>query len=320
MARASSSVRRRPGGIDAWRRILPRLAEERLGLELAVLTVEDTETTLSGALAEYPEGSLLVSLESSGMACGLAIVDMQLLAALIEIQTTGRVSSSRREARPGTAADFELVAHIIDGWCAAMANAAGDGQRTLSCARLFPDSRAVLLGLDEGAFRETRLELELGGGRRTGVLRLIAPKQDKRGAAPDPAALRRTLLPLQANLHAVLCRVRMPLSRALALRAGEVIELGEVALRNISVEAPVGQVICRAHLGQSRGFRAVRILERTTEDEDEGVHPTVEGFDLTIGADSGVPQTEVHDVPSADAGDLPQLPDLPALLDAAPLD
>ncbi len=309
--RSAAGGSARIGGAEAWRRILPRVAEDGLGLELAVLSVEEGETSLTRALSGLDVDMLLLGLSRDGAVCGLAILDTAVLGALMEVQTTGRVSSSRRERRAGTSTDFALVSHVIDDWLAAVADALPDSGVALCCARLFPDARAVQLGLDDGAFRETRLELDFGGGRRTGVLRVLAPKDDTRRARGlDLSELRAALLPLPAQIDAVLCRVKVPLSRVMALEAGELLGLEGVSVRRIMLEAPLGHPVSRAHLGQSQGQRAVRILGPADADGPEGgpaqaLSPQPDRTEFDGQAPPGLPELDAP----ADAPGLPPLPD-----------
>jgi len=307
--RSQTAGTARLGVADVWRRVLPRVAEDELGLELSVLSVEEGETTLARALADRTDGSLLLGLSRSGTLCGIAVVDTEFLGALIEVQTTGRVSSSRREARAGTSTDFALLSHVIDSWIAATSEALAAGGAALRCARLFPDSRAVQLGLDDGAFREIRLELDFGGGRRTGLLSILAPKGDSQGAAgPDLVQLRETLLPLATHIDAVLCRVKLPLSRILDLEVGEVVDLEGVSVRKMTLEAPLGHRVSRAHLGQSRGFRAVRILGPSEDvDDDAGQSPSMALPFGQTGLDPEPPDPSLGDEPP----DLPPLSEPP---------
>ena len=309
--RSAAGGSARIGGADVWRRILPRVAEEGLGLELAVLSVEEGETSLTRTLADLQADLLLLGLARNGAVCGLAILDTALLGALMEVQTTGRVSSSRREKRAGTSTDFALVSHVIDGWLAAVAEMLPGGGVAPCCARLFPDARAVRLGLDDGAFRETRLELEFGGGRRTGVLRILAPRDDNRRARGlDLSDLRAALLPLPARIDAVLCRVNLPLSRVMALEVGELLDLEGASVRRIKLEAPLGHPVSRAHLGQSRGQRAVRILRPAEADGPEGrlaqaMSPQIDRMEFDGEAPPGLRELDAP----ADAPGLPPLPD-----------
>lgn len=306
---AAAAQRPRADGAEVWRRVLPRIAEDMLGLELGVVAVEVQETTLAAALGSAGDGDLLIGLGSSGAPSGLAIVDGAVRVSLIEIQTTGRVSSSGFEPRAGTAADFALLSHVLDGWNAALAAASPEGGTSPQCIRFFPDARAVMLGLDDGAFTETRLELDFGGGRRKGVLRLVLPKGGASSArGPDLVALKATLLPLPTEIDAVLCRVQVPLSRVLGLAAGDVVELGSASVRRITLEAPLGHVVSLAHLGQSRGFRAAKVRDRANDDAREAGE---EEFPVVPQGAPPIPSLEPPDLPApGGVDDLPALPEI----------
>jgi flagellar motor switch protein FliM len=263
-ARPPQARRVRDGASDLWRRLLPRLATDALGLELTVAGVSEQGMDLHAEL-EAGEGALLLLLEGAyGEPGGLAVVDAALMTALIEVQTTGRVTAARREPRVPTAVDAALVRHALDGWFAGLTEA-GEGQSWPLILGPVPDLRAALLKLEEGRWTETRVDLDLGGGKREGRLSLYLPlPQEVR--RDDPAALRTVVLPVETVLDAVVCRIRVPLQTVLSLAPGQLVPLPGVSVRRIGLEAPLGRVVAQVHLGQSRGFRAVRILPPDSED------------------------------------------------------
>lgn len=295
--RPASARRVRDGAGDIWRRVLPRVAADAMGLELAVSGFSERMLDIHGDLA-VEEGALLVLLtEDGGPPNGLAVVDPALVTGLIEVQTTGRISSGRRDPRRPTAVDAALAGHAIDGWLTGVAEARGEAR--WSTGALMPDLRAALLKLEEGQWSETRVDLDLGGGRRTGRLRLYrpVPLAAKAGPAP-PEAMQALLHPLETTLDAVLCRIRLPLGTVVSLAPGQVIPLPDVNLRCIRLEAPVGRLVAKVHLGQSRGCRAVRILP-------DGAQPSR-------------PEARRLDPEPAPRHILPDLPDLPGLDGAVP--
>lgn len=261
LRRKARPARTRPpqgGAADAWRRVLPRAAADGLGLELSVAGVAEREVDLHRDLAAE-EGALLLMLVEAGLPTGLAVLDEGLLAALIEVQTTGRVFSGRREPRPPTAVDAALARPAIDDWLAGVAEARGQGLWPRAGAAP-PDLRAALLKLEEGRWVETRVDLDLGGGRRTGRLRLFLPIRAPAPASAEAGSLAAAVLPVETSLEAVLARIRVPLGTVVALEPGQLLPLPGVSLRRIRLEAPLGRPVATVHLGQSRGFRAVRIL------------------------------------------------------------
>jgi flagellar motor switch protein FliM len=249
--------------------VLPRVAADDMGLELAVSGFEEREVDLHRDLTAE-EGALLLFLAENALPTGLAVVDPPLLAGLVEVQTTGRVSSGRRDPRRPTAVDAALSRPAIDGWLAGVAEARGDGAWPVTGAAP-PDLRAALLKLEEGAWTETRVDLDLGGGKRSGRLRLFrALEGDAHGGPERQEDLQAAVLPLETALEAVLCRVRVPLGTVATLEPGQLVPLPGVSLRRIRLEAPRGRPVATVHLGQSRGFRAVRILAEDHRDAGTG--------------------------------------------------
>lgn len=299
----------RDGSGDLWRRVLPRVAEDRLGLELSLAGCEDRECHLPGALA-VEDDSVLLALEVGGRQAGLVVVDAAARAALIEVQTTGKVGSGRMDPRPPTAVDATLVRHVLDDWLAAVWDARGEAVPPCT-GRPFRDLRAALLKLEEGAYRETRLDLDFGAGRRTGTVRLLLEVPGAATAVQEEASLRTVLTPVESAIEAVLGRVQVPLGVILNLAPGDVLPLDTLSVRRIRLEAPLGRLISAAHLGQSGGFRAVRILPAG----EAGGRPVAARPDP---APAGAPDTvdlpdALGPAPLADLPGLPPLPDLPAL-------
>lgn len=297
------------GSGDLWRRVLPRVAEDRLGLELSLIGCQDRECLLPDALA-VEDDAVLLALEAEGQQAGLAIVDTAARAALIEVQTTGKVGSGRIDPRPPTAVDAALLRHILDDWLAAFGDARGQPVPPFA-GRAFPDPRSAMLALEEGAYRETRLEIDFGGGKRTGVVRLLLAVPGAATSRSKDATLQAVLTPVESSMEAVLGRVRLPLGLMLDLAPGDVLPLDGLSVRHIRLEAPLGRVIAAAHLGQSGGFRAVRILppgeEKARPAPAKPDRPPVEPPDMVA----------LPEAPSApplpDLPDLPPLPELPAL-------
>jgi flagellar motor switch protein FliM len=314
--RPAPARRVRDAALDAWRRTVPRLAAEGIGLELVVAGVQEREMDLHAELS-VEEGALLLYLAGPfGNPAGLAVVDPGLLAGLIEVLTNGRVTSARREPRRATAVDAALAGHVIDGWLAGVAEARDDGS-WLATGEQPPDLRAALLKLEEGTWTETRVELDLGGGKRTGRLTLYHPAGAARHApAPKAGGLRPILMPVETVLEAVLCRVRVPLGTVTALAPGQLIPLPGVSLRRIALEAPRGRLIAEVHLGQSGGYRAVRVIDPEATEAVPAGAGRGDGAAMPSARPGAVPMAAVEQdllLPRADIGlpaGLPPLPDI----------
>lgn len=298
--RPAQTRRVQDGAGDIWRRILPRLAADAMGLELAVSGFAERTLDLHEDLSVEDGALLLLLVGHDGAPGGLAIVDPALLAALIEVQTTGSVTSGRRDPRRPTAVDAALSRHVIDGWMAGVAEASGDGYWPVTGAFL-PDLRTALLKLEEGRWTETRVDLDLGGGKRSGRLLVFRPVRQTQHRAAEPDGMCAMLMPVETALDAVLCRLRLPLGSVASLARGQLVPLPDVSLRRVRLEAPLGRLVAQVHLGQSRGFRAVRVLPAHAAD-GTGVEPR----------DTGVPERgiDVHDLlpgPASEGGEDPGL-------------
>jgi flagellar motor switch protein FliM len=308
MARKTPASRPRGGAGDIWRRVLPRLAADGIGLELTVAGVMEQTVDLHAELAPGDGALLLFLTDAFGGPGGLAVIDAALVAALVEVQTTGRVTSSRREPRPATAVDAALVRHALDAWLSGLADAGGE-MSAPSVHGQAPDVRAALLRLEEGRWTETQVDLDLGGGRRSGRLTLYVPLP-REARQDDPATLREVVLPVETVMDAVLCRVRLPLRSVLSLAPGQTVPLPGVSVRRITLEAPLGRAVAQVHLGQSRGFRAVRILPSEAGDEGTATSrsaPRPSGEDLLPDLAPGAPGPESAGLPPLPPAGLPDL-------------
>ncbi len=310
--KAKQAPARRPdgGAGEVWRRVLPRLAADGLGLELTVAGHAEQTVDLHAELG-HDDGALLLFLtDAYGGPGGLAVADAPLVSALVEVQTTGRVTSARRDPRRPTAVDAALVRHALDGWLSGLADARGE----ITAPSVFgqaPDVRTALLKLEEGRWTETQVDLDLGGGKRAGRLTLFLPlRQDARSDAP-PAGLRDVVLPVETVMEAVLCRVRLPLHAVLTFAPGQLVPLPGVSVRRIALEAPIGRAVAQVHLGQSRGFRAVRILPPDAKEDAAASHrpaPRPDGEHLFSHLAPGTPGLASPGLPSLPNTDLPPLP------------
>jgi flagellar motor switch protein FliM len=295
---------------DLWRRILPRLAADGLGLQLAVSGVTEQTVDLHAELAAEDGALLLFLADAYGGPGGLAVADAPLVTALVEVQTTGRVSSARRDPRRPTAVDAALVRHALDGWFAGLADARGEVTAPSVWGQA-PDVRAALLKLEEGRWTETQVDLDLGGGKRAGRLTLFVPLPAEVRRDTPPTGLSDVVLPVEAVMDAVLCRVRLPLQSVLTFAPGQAVPLPGVSVRRIALEAPMGRPVAQVHLGQSRGFRAVRILPPDAGRDAPAAHhpaPRPTGEDLLPHLASGTPNLAAPGLPPLPGADLPPLP------------
>ncbi len=118
------------------------------------------------------------------------------------------------------------------------------------------------MALPEGRYRALRMTLDLGAGGRQGLL-LLMLRLPEPPAAAVPAGEEATLAPrvleAEAPLRAVLHRFPLPLAEAEGWQPGQVVPLPGVSVGSVRIEAPAGERIGTARLGQVAGRRAIRI-------------------------------------------------------------
>lgn len=169
-----------------WRTILPRSADEALGLELSFKSFEEIRLPLPGVIDRIGENDLALGLHGPEKAMGLAIVDAQLLAGLIEVQTTGMVTSSALEDRTPTLTDAAMVGHVLDHWMRTFDKALGNALTEVpltgfKTGKHLETPRAAMLALDEGGYLALTMSLDLSDNAREAKLDLIFPIENLRG-------------------------------------------------------------------------------------------------------------------------------------------
>lgn len=306
-----------------WRRTLPRVSEKSLRLLAAIMGFEVTKVNLDDILEAWDDYALTILMVGPDEAHGIVQLDDALRTALVEVQTTGRVLSTKLDGRPGTPLDAALCDHVVNAWLEA---AAEDMPQFAgwTASRILRDNRAAKINLDDGDYDSTEIALSLGGGTRNGLMRLLLPHMVGAPAgvptdAPENKGAVQILgieTALRANLHST--RVRVGWLKD--LKVGDLMELPEGVLGMVSVETEDGQRLAGAKLGCVGELRALRL-----QDDVEMEAP---GAPKASFSASGAPSVDmpVADLPMASmpepepAGDLPPLGDLPDLPDLPPLE
>ncbi len=305
----------------ALRRALSRTADVQWGLALVTQNVGVEMLDQDGVIDGLGKHDLLLLLDGPDGALGMATVDRQVMTALLEVQTIQQVTQMPiEEDRPVTPTDAAMVAPLVDGALERMAESLQDSPLHFqisgySFGALIEDSRAAGLLLDAPVYRAFRADVDLALGRRKGRLSIILPERKvKRSAnaaqAGAPGPYEELLARVPARLDAVLTRITLPLSRAGALKPGDMLRLAPDALDRVEVVAGQGHLVAKGRLGQLNGSRAVRLTWPVVG--PPAAHP------VTAGGDAGFAGAE----PMADTGSdtaLPALPELPAMADPAPM-
>lgn len=280
---AETSVLRRMAGLRAdparvtgmtaeyaMRRAAAKSGEEALGISVGVRdVVADTHApeVLSKAL---PEQGLLMRLQGPGDSLGLAVACPQVVAAVIEAQTLGRVQTGAAPARRATRTDAALLGSFLTPILRELAEplsgrAGAPFVQGFTCGAAFLDARAAEMALYDTAYRCFSLRLDFDNGAKTGDLKLVFPFVQ----APQPASrllaenrqatMENAILGSATKLQAVLCRVKVPLADVAALAVGDCLTLAGATLDGVDMVGPDGTTVMRARLGRSGADRAIRL-------------------------------------------------------------
>ena len=249
----------------------------RLGFARAAATVCDLPLVVIGATQrractdEVPnyirEDWLLLLLDGSDGQIGALLFDPNSIAALIQHQTMGAVSGGATGDRAFTETDAAMVAPLVD----AMLQKAGELVQVAPDARCLTgysfgarseDARSLVLALEMDQYRVFELSLDFTGGIVQGTACLILPVPPEpvptKSSSSGPR-LYKAVGGASADLNAVICRVQVTLAELSEMTPGDVIPLTMGRFEKTELLAISGQRITTGQLGQSSGFRAVRL-------------------------------------------------------------
>ncbi len=256
----------------ALRLSLTKAADKVLGLAVTVSTVQQTALPQAGLREELSEPGLLVLLDGQGGRRGAMHLEIQMLSALIEVQTTGAVGPGEAPERPVTPTDAAMTAPVIDAMTGYfdeyLDNATEDHvARAWRFADRVEDARTLALSLEAPDYDLFRITAELGEAAKTGELRVILPREPEpsragaNGSEAEPSSsLRANALNAPAMLDAVLARLSLPLKEVCAFAPGIRLRIPAEALAETQLLAAGQHVVTAAKLGQVHGWRAVRLL------------------------------------------------------------
>ncbi|RME17007.1 MAG: FliM/FliN family flagellar motor switch protein [Alphaproteobacteria bacterium] len=249
-------------------RALARAAQDLAGLALRAKPPAERRCGLEDLVADVPEGALVALVARYG----LVVLDRHLVAAIVGMQTAGRIPSADTPPRAPTRTDAAMCADVIDGMLELLdSRLAGDSIPDAEMFRAFrfayhlPDAEAAGRELEPADYREIAFDLALGGAGHGARLRLAVPEprpdaRDVGEAAPSfHEALRAHVLESEARLTAVLARQTMTLAALEALAPGDVLPLPDGALDGVRLEDLAGELVATGRLGKSGGHRALRL-------------------------------------------------------------
>lgn len=253
---------------------LARAGDATAGLSINATDVTEDRVVLSVLDGDIAEHDLLAIAEGADSRFGLLVADPDLIAAVIEMQTIGRVLPSPAHPRPTTRTDAAMCADFFDLVLEGLERALTAAQLPVASlcngfrfALQLDDYRAAKMALPDIAYRRYRAVLDLGNGGKQGHLTLLLPfdatkppAAHRSGAGPEkPSETPPAILGARVELHAILHRVRMSLDNVSGLAPGMVITLTRDVLDTVELEDLTGQIRATCRLGQAAGQRALRI-------------------------------------------------------------
>jgi len=278
--------------VRALRLALARAADTLFDLPLVVATVEQRRVEAGEVVEALGTEGLFVLLDGAEGARAAMRLDPGVVAALIEVQTTGQIRPGEVRARAPTRTDAAMVAPLVDEMLAGFDQGMGESgaehaPQGFHFGDRVEDARALSLLLAMPAFEFFRLTVDLGPGLRSGRLDLLLPPapaaacapgaRSRDGAAhgaragtaaPDTEELAGVALAAPVVLDAVLARIALPLSDAMALETGQRLAVPVESLRRVRLVAAGGHVAAQGRLGRRDGWRALRLAGMAAEARD----------------------------------------------------
>ena len=278
-AEAARQGEGRPGPDKAWRLALARAARDRVKLALDVSRLTLDLRSLTEILELAPDRGLIAVLEGPMQALGVILLGPDVLAGMIEAQTTGVVTKAAAPERRPTRTDAAMAAGLIDGALEELERGLqgqddGDWAMGYRYASFLEDIRPLGLLLEDIPYRVLRAEVSLAFGAKSGTIFMALPAARPRSeatpveGAQGPAeaevfaqTLTAQIMAADSQLDGVLARVSLTLAQVVEFELGALVPLGAASLDRISLEGMDGRKLWEGRLGQNRGQRAVRLTE-----------------------------------------------------------
>lgn len=308
----------------ALRLAFAQAAEDGLDMALTVTTLEQTRVGTAGLTEGLSEMALLILLDGAGGARGAAIFDSQVVAALIEMQVTGKVRAGEAHARPYTRTDAAMMAPLLDaGLSGADALLAKEQEGYQPGQFRFgdkvEDARVLSLALQGREFDLFHMNVEIENGAKSGSIRLALPVRPappksapagRAGASGPTTSLRSLAMDAPVTLNAVLSRIRRPLDEICSLEPGMLLPVAPEAIGQADLVARPSFIVAEGRLGQMGGMRAIRI-QMAHEERGQALSGT--GRDPAFAA-TGKKDVTAHDLAQIAPAALQPGPELPATL------
>lgn len=320
----------------ALRVALARAAGDLWELPLSVTSVAHSCVEIDALGGEVDGAALMLLLDGPEGFRGAMLVDRPLLMSVTEVQTIGAVTERPPGDRPFTPTDAALFAPLADAMLERMDvtlhgseedRAAFDRSEAAWAlgyrfGAMVEDTHNLLLALEGEAFHLLRIDIDIAAGMRKGTMMLCLPDRPPPVVAPqeptsgtEPGAHAEVLATVPTKLTATLPKMRMPLSRASALKPGDVLPLDPAAFQNVLLQSADGQSLARCLLGKIGDMRAVRLRPRPGEGPDLVYAEAEGGFSASYAGDEDLEDdlSDLDDLPASPGFAAPPEEELPAL-------
>lgn len=264
----------------ALRLSMAKTAETLFHLALIVRTIEQVTVPLQQMETNLGEDGLLIVLDGADGARGAVKLDHAFVTALIEVQLIGQLREKAPESRSFTHTDAAITQPLINEVLSLFHQILAEdeidsGADGLRFGDMVEDARTLVLGLEAPDFELFRLNVDLGPGKRTGLLELYLPHRPKIVHAVDSGGLGELTKKLEqaamnapVSLDAALTRMRLPLSDILDWSPGTTLMIDHGVLSDGVLLGARDHEVARFKLGQFEGFRAVQLISDATPEEE----------------------------------------------------
>jgi flagellar motor switch protein FliM len=270
-----------PGADRSWRLTLARAARDAAKLALDVTSLTLQKMGLVEVLELVPDLGLIAVLQGPAESLGVLVLSPEVLASVVEVQTIGKVNRSAPPTRKPTRTDAAMSAGLIDAALSGL-DVALEDEADLSWAGGYrygshlEDARPLGLLLEDRDYNVLLAQVSLGLGQREGLVILALPAEG-RGRKPladeatdlGPAPhhvfaeeLAERIEGATCVMRATLARLSLPLGEITELAEGMVLPLRQCSIDRIRLEGLDGRIVGEGRLGQNRGMRAIRLVEK----------------------------------------------------------
>lgn len=315
--------------------------------------VEEMRVSLEKISDTLPKGGLTMMLFGPEDGRGLISMDSSMVCAITEGLTTGRISSGDAAEREPTHTDALLcqrfVVTLLTVFAARLVgHPAADWATGFVPEDPVDDLRRLPILMDDEPYRVLTISTDFASGQRTGQMALVLPwdgrhdnpkkakqkVQEEEKAQEWSSSMEQAVMPAEVELEAVLYRITLPLSTISSFEPGTEIPIPRRAIAEVSLEDGNDERVGIVRLGQSQGFRAIRV-EQAALRKDLSPLTDLDGAPVMSGAKAppsladamaqdpglagaaGLPSLPALDLDDEDVdmpafdGELPALPDLP---------